>query len=71
MNSDEQQFETEFVTPNKLSKLLGMPRNQVMKDIHSGRLHAFKRGKSYYVPILGILMLRTSRYPMGWKYRNP
>ena len=49
MNSDEQQFETEFVTPNKLSKLLGMPRNQVMKDIHSGRLHAFKRGKSYYV----------------------
>ena len=29
------------------------------------------RGKSYYVPILGILMLRTSRYPMGWKYRNP
>lgn len=38
-----------FVNVNQLSKETGLPRNQITKDIHSGILPAFKRGKSYYI----------------------
>ena len=38
-----------FVTVNQLSKETGLPRNQITKDIKSGKLPAMKRGKSYYI----------------------
>lgn len=38
-----------FLTVNQLSKEIGLPRNQIIKDIKSGRLPAMKRGKSYYI----------------------
>lgn len=41
--------QTIFVTVKQLATETGLPRNQIVKDIHSGKLPAMKRGKSYYI----------------------
>lgn len=38
-----------FVTVNQIARETGLPRNQILKDIKSGRLPALKKGNSYYI----------------------
>ncbi len=49
MGCDGTKNETIFISLSQLVKETGLPKNQILKDIHSGRLPAFRRGKSFYV----------------------
>jgi hypothetical protein len=46
---DEENTQTLFVTIKQLEKETGIKRNQIVKDIHSGRLPHIKRGHYYYI----------------------
>ena len=38
-----------FTTPMKISKETGLPYKQILSDIHSNVLPAFRKGNSYYI----------------------